>query len=96
VVALKEKIKGAFALLGSLLLISCSNVPKNTLEYDVLVQIREPAAIKEIGNRHGFKNALGLTYKNNKLCRIIVPKLDTRTFFIWQHEMKHCTHGKFH
>ena len=72
-------------------------MPSEKEGYDVLVQVRSPEYIKELGKRHGFKGTvLGLADIDRDPCLIVVPPLDITTLRVFMHEMKHCREGRFH
>jgi len=66
------------------------------VEPGILVEIRPPNYIKELGRTYGYKNAVGLSFYHTEPCRIIVPELTTQTIRLWQHEIRHCRDGSFH
>jgi hypothetical protein len=67
--------------------------------YTVEVRVETEKGIEVLGHLQGSPNALGLAWppdNENDMCIIMVPELTEDTRWIWEHELRHCTHGKYH
>lgn len=86
-------------LFVSLFLLGCTTANISTKDdLNVIVEVRSPEYIRAKGREYGYDHALGLAFITSptQKCKIMVPKLTTRTFYIWEHELRHCREGRFH
>lgn len=74
----------------------------DTLGNPVQVFVETPKQIQQGWEARGYKSQVSgwATYwgtpPNIWACQVHVPPLTPKTLWIWRHELKHCTDGRFH
>lgn len=67
--------------------------------YNVDVRVKTKKGIQVLGFMQGYNMVLGLAWppdNDNPTCIIMVPELTESTRWIWEHELRHCTEGRYH
>lgn len=88
--------------MGVLFLKSCIPVAEEVSRfqpYTVEVRVESEKGIEVLGHMMGYDSALGLAWppdSDNDMCIIMVPELNEDTRWIWEHELRHCTKGRYH
>ncbi len=67
--------------------------------YNVDVRVKTVKGIEVMGGLQGYDHVRGLAWPpddENDTCIIMVPELTESTRWIWEHELRHCTEGRYH